>query len=234
MTNLGKIYQLNLSVKNRLLRASPSRKGIAKSPSHCGMPSRSGFLFGENMSTSKLQRLVSAYLSIHFGGFTVRENIRPEWLTSEDGARLELDFFIEEIDLAIEVQGKQHFTYVPMFHGNEDGFKKQLDYDRIKKEKCRQKRINLIEISSVSDLQEFVGSSYMFEERLNKLAEKLERTNSYIAMMKISVERKKNSTVKIKSSLAQLEKAMKSAQKTQMDILTIKQFIKKERNGVYL
>lgn len=100
------------------------------------------------MSTSRLQRYVSRQLSIHFGKYTIRENIRPEWLIMEDGARLELDFFIKELSVAIEVQGAQHYIYIPHFHGNYDGYKKRLRFDRFKKEICFNRGIKLFEVSS--------------------------------------------------------------------------------------
>lgn len=104
------------------------------------------------MSTSKLQRKTSEFLSTFFGAYTVRENIRPHWLITPQGERLELDFLIEELDIAIEVQGKQHFYFIPFFHQNHTGFKKRLIWDRFKRQQCRQRGVALIEIASESDI----------------------------------------------------------------------------------
>lgn len=104
------------------------------------------------MSTSKLQRATSQFLSIYFGDHTVRENIRPEWLITSDGERLELDFFIDELSIAIEVQGKQHYHFIPFFHDNYEGFKQRLKWDRFKQQQCNNMRITLVEISSEDDL----------------------------------------------------------------------------------
>jgi len=84
------------------------------------------------MSTSKLQRQVSALLGVHLGQYTIRENHRPEWL---DG--LELDFYIEELRVGIEVQGQQHYEYVPMFHQDYDGFLAQQERDEHKADLCQ-------------------------------------------------------------------------------------------------
>ena len=104
------------------------------------------------MSTSKLQRKVSEYLSIHFGRYTIRENTRPEWLIMPTSARLELDFLLEEISLAIEVQGRQHYCYTPYFHGSYGDFQERLARDQFKREQCQAKGITLVEIASDDDI----------------------------------------------------------------------------------
>ena len=103
------------------------------------------------MSTSKLQRETSRVLSEHFGGYNIRENTRPEWLQSDQG-RLELDFLIEELGIAIEVQGRQHYIYTPHFHGDMYGYTAALRRDRFKRTACVKYGIILFEISEASEL----------------------------------------------------------------------------------
>lgn len=103
------------------------------------------------MSTSKLQKRVSELLSIHLGKYTVRENIRPDWLTTKNGDRLELDFFIDELDIAIEVQGDQHYRFVEFFHENVTGYIEQVERDKQKRKICDLKGIKLIEIDSEAE-----------------------------------------------------------------------------------
>jgi len=95
-------------------------------------------------------------LSHYFNEYTIRENVRPEWLTSPEGTRLELDFYIEEIDIAIEVQGRQHYVYVSHFYADHEAFKRRLLLDRIKRETCTKAQVELIEISSISDAREII------------------------------------------------------------------------------
>src|SRR3990172_12905641 len=106
------------------------------------------------MPTSKLQRKVSEALSLYFGQYTIRENTRPDWLITPDGERLELDFYIEEIKIAVEVQGKQHYEYVPHFHGDNDGYKERLRRDRFKKEICESRGIVFIEIFTEGEIKD--------------------------------------------------------------------------------
>lgn len=118
------------------------------------------------MSTSKLQRYVSKQLSIHFGGYTIRENIRPDWLAYGD-SRLELDFYIEELRVAIEVQGMQHYIFTPFFHGDYSGFEVQVQRDRFKRTSCTEHFTVLYEVSCKSDwldifknLNDLAGNTY--------------------------------------------------------------------------
>lgn len=100
------------------------------------------------MSTSKLQRRTSQLLSVHCGGLGIRENHRPEWLLQADGNRLELDFYIDELLVAIEVQGSQHYVFSEFFHGDKAGFEKRIEYDKIKRDACNRRGIRLYEVSN--------------------------------------------------------------------------------------
>lgn len=104
------------------------------------------------MSTSKLQRETSAALSTHFGQYTIRENTRPAWLTDDTGARLELDFIIEELNVAIEVQGAQHYVYTPHFHGTYTSLQMTIERDTFKQETCKARGMVFFEVATESDL----------------------------------------------------------------------------------
>jgi hypothetical protein len=72
------------------------------------------------------------------------KKVRPNWLKGITTNNLELDIYNESLKLAIEYNGIQHYKYVPFFHRSMENFKKRLDYDKIKTEKCKEKGINLI------------------------------------------------------------------------------------------
>jgi len=103
------------------------------------------------MPTSKLQKRVSELLSIHFGKYTIKENIRPDWLITKNGERLELDFLIIELSCAVEVQGEQHYRFIPFFHSDHNGYKKRLEWDRIKKDLCWKNGVTLYHIDNEQD-----------------------------------------------------------------------------------
>jgi hypothetical protein len=79
---------------------------------------------GDEVATSALQRYTSNQLSTYLGRYTIRENYRPDWLSTGNGSWLELDFFLEEIDVGLEVQGDQHYKYNPFFHKTRDAFRR--------------------------------------------------------------------------------------------------------------
>lgn len=108
------------------------------------------------MSTSKLQEYTARKLSENFGHLKIYENYRPDWLRGSDLEILELDFYIPELNLAIEVQGAQHYQYVEFFHQNLDNFNKTKERDRTKIDVCEGRGINLLHIYTEQDVDVFV------------------------------------------------------------------------------
>jgi len=119
-------------------------------PQPPGTPSQKvrRFLF---LSTSKLQQQTSTLLSTYLGQYTIRENHRPEWLEG-----LELDFYIEELQVGIEVQGQQHFEYTPYFHNSYDDFLEQRDRDDRKSDLCQHHNIELYEVTDGEDVLDVI------------------------------------------------------------------------------
>ena len=73
--------------------------------------------------------------------------IRPDFLRNEvTGYNLEIDLYNDDLKLGVEVQGDQHYKFIPFFHRNKDAFVKQRYRDEMKKLKCREEGITLIEI----------------------------------------------------------------------------------------
>jgi hypothetical protein len=63
-------------------------------------------------------------------------NVRPDFLMRETGHNLELDIYWPDLNLAVEYQGKKHFTD-----------KEQIMRDNEKRQKCKVWGIELVEIS---------------------------------------------------------------------------------------
>lgn len=105
------------------------------------------------MGTSKLQKLTREFLFFHFGKEKIIENYRPVWLQNELGNRLELDFYFEGIEVAIEVQGSQHFEFVKFYHKDKIGFEKRKRWDETKRIICIKRGIRLLEVCHEKDLR---------------------------------------------------------------------------------
>jgi hypothetical protein len=74
---------------------------------------------------------------------------RPDFLRNPvtgGNFNLELDCFNNEMGLAVEYQGSQHYKYIPYFHKNKATFRNQQYRDEMKRVKCKQNGITLIEV----------------------------------------------------------------------------------------
>ena len=63
------------------------------------------------------------------------------------GQQLYVDFYIPIFSIAIEVNGGQHYEFVPFYHQTADGFKNQVKRDKLKAEWADVNKITLISIS---------------------------------------------------------------------------------------
>jgi len=74
---------------------------------------------------------------------------RPDFLRNPvtgGNFNLELDCYNQELRLAVEYNGVQHYKYVPYFHRNHDHFMTQKYRDDMKRRICKENNINLIEV----------------------------------------------------------------------------------------
>ena len=72
---------------------------------------------------------------------------RPEWLRESNRSRcLELDGYNQDLNIAFEYQGEQHYSFIPLFHQKIDDFEKQQQRDNLKAEICAQRGVKLIQV----------------------------------------------------------------------------------------
>lgn len=74
-------------------------------------------------------------------------SIRPDYLKNpKTGKNLELDCYNDELKLALEYNGIQHYKYSPYFHKSKKDFYSQVHRDDWKRDKCQEMGITLIEV----------------------------------------------------------------------------------------
>jgi hypothetical protein len=72
--------------------------------------------------------------------------VRPDFLRNVTGRNLELDGYNEELGIAFEYHGKQHREFPNVFHTTIEEHEAQRARDRLKRKRCRELGVELIEI----------------------------------------------------------------------------------------
>ncbi|MCK6593648.1 MAG: zinc-ribbon domain-containing protein [Bacteriovoracaceae bacterium] len=75
--------------------------------------------------------------------------VRPEWLRNTNGAKLELDGYCEELQIAFEHQGTQHHSFKGRFYKETKELNQRLVIDKLKRKICKQRGVILIEIPEI-------------------------------------------------------------------------------------
>lgn len=105
---------------------------------------------------SKGELACKTYLENRFG--LEFKKVRPNLLKNNvTGNNLELDLYNEELNLAVEYNGKQHYKYCPGVHKSYEHFQTQKYRDEIKKHLCKDNNIILIEVPYwIKDIDEYL------------------------------------------------------------------------------
>lgn len=86
---------------------------------------------------------------------------RPNFLKNEiTNSNLELDCFNEELMIAIEYNGEQHYNFVPHFHKTKDAFYNVKYRDEIKRRLCQENGVRLIVVPytvRVEDIETYLS-----------------------------------------------------------------------------
>ena len=107
--------------------------------------------FGESKGETECRRVLQHIFNKPF------IKARPDFLRNEvtgNNFNLELDCFNEELELAVEYNGIQHYKYTPYFHKSYEHFLNQKYRDYIKKTMCKEADIILIEVPYTVKIQD--------------------------------------------------------------------------------
>ena len=108
---------------------------------------------------SALEREIITFLNNE--GIEYEYRYHSEWL-----GNLELDFYLPKFNVAIECQGLQHFEPIEYF-GGLDKFIRQIENDKIKLEKCNEKKISLLYFSNLKK-ENMITSLNILKEKIYK------------------------------------------------------------------
>lgn len=178
------------------------------------------FLF--SLMSSKLQSRIGKEIRSQFADYSIIENHRPKWLCTPENERLELDFYISELKLAFEIQGAQHYSFIPHFHKTAEDFNSQLRRDGQKRELCRQHGISLIEVASLDD---YTLAQPQIKSVLDKYVQ--QQLEQYILQR---VAQQIINTISLKEKIKITEKAIKNENSKNVRVRLEKQLSKHKAN----
>ena len=119
----------------------------------------------ESKGEKECRRVLESYYNRPFP--KARPNMLRNPITSDENTdnNLELDCYNDDLKIACEYQGAQHYKYIPYFHKSRDAFQNQKYRDYMKREMCKKNGIFLIEVPYTVKLENI--NSYILE-RLQK------------------------------------------------------------------
>ena len=94
------------------------------------------------MVESNIAATVEGFINKEFSQY---HYISGHWFTFHS-QKLEIDFLIPSLKVAIEVQGEQHYKFTKLFHKTAAGLRSQKYRDSLKSEWCDQNNYKLIEL----------------------------------------------------------------------------------------
>jgi len=94
--------------------------------------------------TSVYEKLVKHILKEIFPKNLFRKRRDLNIINPETHRQLELDFYNQKINLAIEYNGIQHYKYMPNYHKSVCIFQDQLRRDLYKRIQCQNRNIRLL------------------------------------------------------------------------------------------
>jgi hypothetical protein len=93
--------------------------------------------------------------------------VRPKWLRNpETGRCLELDGYCEELGIAFEHNGRQHYEKNDLFHATEKEFRKTEERDTVKQILCKQHGVKLITVPQLK--VKISGQFYLTKDNLRQ------------------------------------------------------------------
>ena len=113
-----------------------------------------------NPTKSSLHSKARELLQAEFPYHSIMEEV---YISIFSKKKLPFDFFIPKLGLFIEVQGEQHFKFIPLFHKTKIAFMKAKVRDTHKKEWCSLNKYRLVELLYNESIEEWKTKLYKIE-----------------------------------------------------------------------
>lgn len=97
-------------------------------------------------SRSSMEILIEQLLTEVIGRENFHREYTWEWFLSETGNHLYVDFYIPNINIVIEYDGRQHYEFSKFFYKTEEQFKRRQCLDELKEKLLLEHSIKLIRI----------------------------------------------------------------------------------------
>lgn len=100
------------------------------------------------MSNASIEFKVKKLLHVALGNASIccEVNEYYAWLSSPSHGAMQLDIYLPDYGVALEIDGKQHYKYPNAYHESYQEFHDQRGRDRLKEQLCDDKGIALIRI----------------------------------------------------------------------------------------
>lgn len=102
---------------------------------------------------SKGERRIRQWLDSHM----IQYEYQKKFEDCKDIKPLPFDFYLQEHNSCIEYDGKQHYTPIEYF-GGQDGFEKTVKHDRMKDEYCKNNNIGLLRIPYFENIEDTLNN----------------------------------------------------------------------------
>jgi hypothetical protein len=166
----------NVMKTNQLIEQKKKNEELSKIPksledkeikinTHIHKKDKLNYKINTKSQEYRIRKLMENFFGVPF------DKCRPAFLKNEaTGRNLELDLYNQHLNIAFEIQGQQHISYLPHFHKSYADFENQKFRDHLKYKKCKEHNVKLV-IIYYYEISEQLMDTELLQMILTKLNE---------------------------------------------------------------
>lgn len=121
--------------------------------------------------TKKVSKNHSVILDIHSKCFPtnkITQSLRFQCYVNGTRTNLEIDIVDKTLNLAIEVNGSQHYKFNKFFHSSQQDFHKQVSRDDAKRSWCEENNITLVIVDEklIKEIESKIKTDEQYSQRI--------------------------------------------------------------------